>query len=369
MGPYRVVQWATGKVGRRALAAIIDHPELQLVGVYVHSPDKVGVDAGQLAGTADTGVLATDDVEVLLAQRPDCVSFMAAKLDVEIVEAFLRGGANVVTTSNGYLTGTNFGHGWRERLDAAARDGEATFMGTGFDPGFANLLAGMLTGACRRVHSVKLVETLDCSGYPDPDVWRSLGFGEPVRPRRLGPLDIGPDGRPPALAPDLPGFFDTLDLVADMLAVQLDHKEALIESAATLTDVDLGWMHISAGTMAAVTRTYLGYAHGRSIVELRVRWSMSRSLDCQWADPDGYWIEIEGEPRVEAAVSFLPPVTLGMSDEPDVMSVLLVGTAMAAVNAVPFVCEAAPGHTTPAQLPVFGARHMVGTERWMQNEG
>ena len=67
-----------------------------------------------------------------------------------------------------------------------------------------------------------------------------------------------------------------------------------------------------------------------------MRWSMSRSLDCDWSDPDGYWIEIEGEPRVEAAVSFLPPVTLGISDEPDVMSVLLVGTAMAAVNAVPF---------------------------------
>ena len=88
MGPYRVVQWATGKVGRRALAAIIDHPELELVGVYVHSLDKVGVDAGQLAGAAETGVHATDDVAVLLAERPDCVSFMAAQLDVEIVEAF-----------------------------------------------------------------------------------------------------------------------------------------------------------------------------------------------------------------------------------------------------------------------------------------
>ncbi len=85
--------------------------------------------------------------------------------------------------------------------------------------------------------------------------------------------------------------------------------------------------------MAGVTRTYLGYAHGRSIVELRVRWTMSRSLDCEWSDPEGYWIEIEGEPRVEAAISFLPPVTPGTSDEPDVMGVLLVGTAMAAVNA------------------------------------
>ncbi len=362
MGPYRVVQWATGKVGRRALAAIIDHPELELVGVYVHSPDKVGVDAGQLAGTAETGVHATDDVAVLLAQRPDCVSFMAAQLDVEIVEAFLRSGANVVTTSNGYLTGTNFGRGLRERLDAAARDGGSTFMGTGFDPGFANLLAGMLTGACRRVHSVKLVETLDCTGYPDADVWRSLGFGKPVRARRLGPLSITPDGEPPPLAPDLPGFFDTLDLVASMLAVELDHKEAFIESAAALADVDLGWMRIPAGTTAAVTRTYLGYAHGRSIVELSVRWTMSRSLDCEWTDPEGYWIEIEGEPRVEAAISFLPPVMPGVSNEPDVMSVLLVGTAMAVVNAMPFVCEAPPGHTTPAKLPIFGARHMIVSE-------
>jgi len=362
MGPYRVVQWATGKVGRRALAAIIDHPELDLVGVYVHSSDKVGVDAGQLAGTADTGILATNDVAELLAHRPHCVSFMAAELDVEVLEAFLRNGTNVVTTSNGYLTGTNFGGGLRERLDAAAREGGATFMGTGFDPGFANLLAGMLTGACRRVHSVKLVETLDCTGYPNPGVWRSLGFGQPLRAGPMGPLSIAPDGKPPPFAPDLPGFFDTLDLVADMLAVELEHKEAFIESAATLIDVDLGWMQIPAGTMAAVTRTYLGYAHGRSIVELRVRWTMSRSLDCDWADPEGYWIEIEGEPRVEAAVSFLPPMTLGMSDEPDVMSVLLVGTAMAAVNAVPFVCEAAPGHTTPSKLPIFGARHMILSE-------
>lgn len=362
MGPYRVVQWATGKVGRRALAAIIDNPELNLVGVYVHSPGKVGVDAGQLAGRSDVGIRATDDVAVLLAERPDCVLFMAAQLDVEVVETFLRGGANVVTTSNGYLTGTNFGRGVRERLDTAAREGGTTFMGTGFDPGFVNVLAGMLTGACRRVHSVQITETLDCTGYPDPDVWRSLGFGQPVRARRRGPLTITPDGSPPPLAPDLPGFFDTLDLVADMLAIELDHKDAFVESAAALVDVDLGWMRIPAGSMAAVTRTYLGHAHGRSIVELRVRWTMSRSLDCEWTDPEGYWIEIEGEPRVEAAISFLPPVTPGVSEEPDVMSVLLVGTAMAAVNAVPFVCEAAPGHTTPAKLPVFGARHMLTSD-------
>ena len=153
-------------------------------------------------------------------------------------------------------------------------------MGTGFDPGFVNVLAGMLTGACRRVHSVQITETLDCTGYPDPDVWRSLGFGQPVRARRRGPLTITPDGSPPPLAPDLPGFFDTLDLVADMLAIELDHKDAFVESAAALIDVDLGWMRIPAGSMAAVTRTYLGHAHGRSIVESR-QVDDGRSLDCR----------------------------------------------------------------------------------------
>ena len=61
----RVVQWSTGNVGRSSLRCIIRHPDLELVGVYVHSADKVGVDAGELCGLPATGVLATDDVDYL----------------------------------------------------------------------------------------------------------------------------------------------------------------------------------------------------------------------------------------------------------------------------------------------------------------
>lgn len=359
MGPYRVVQWATGKVGRRSLSAIIHHPELALVGVYVYAKEKIGVDAGQLAGCAETGVRATNDLDALLDAQPDCVVFMGAQLDTQIVEAILRRGVNVVTTSSGYLTGTNFPAGIRDRLEEAARTGEATFMGTGFDPGFVNVLAGFLTGSCRRVWSVQMVETLDCTGYGDRDVWEALGFGQPVRARNIGPLGLAADRTTPPSAPDLPGFFDTLDLLAGMLEVELDHKEAFIDCAAARQDVDLGWMQIPAGSMAGVTRTFRGHAVGRTIVEVQVRWTMTPELDCDWNDPEGYWIVIEGEPRIEAAISFQPPKTHGLSDEPTVMGVLLVGTAMAAVNAIPFVCEAPPGHMAPAHLPVFGARHMV----------
>ena len=56
---YRVIQWSTGNVGRHALRCIERHPDLELVGLWVHSADKAGKDAGELCGLPSTGVLAT----------------------------------------------------------------------------------------------------------------------------------------------------------------------------------------------------------------------------------------------------------------------------------------------------------------------
>ncbi len=74
MARYRVVQWATGNVGRRGLRAALDRDVFELVGVYAFSPDKVGRDAGELAGIPSVGVLATDGVDALIGHAPDCVS-------------------------------------------------------------------------------------------------------------------------------------------------------------------------------------------------------------------------------------------------------------------------------------------------------
>ena len=64
---YKVVQWATGNIGSHSLRAVINHPNLDLVGLYVYSEDKAGRDAGDLAGTAPTGVRATRDIDEVLA--------------------------------------------------------------------------------------------------------------------------------------------------------------------------------------------------------------------------------------------------------------------------------------------------------------
>jgi hypothetical protein len=342
-----VVQWATGRVGQRALRAVLDRDAFELVGLYAFSPDKVGQDAGTLAGLARIGILATDDVDALIAEAPDCVLYTPRVIDYPQVERILRAGINVVTTGD-FLTGAHHPDE-RAALESAAVKGGATFLGTGFEPGFVNVVAGFLTGACRRIHSVKLVETLDCTQYPVPEAWTVMGFARPVKDR-LVELD-------PTTARYGLGYFETLDLVADMLGVELESKQGLVEHAVATRDIELGWITFAKDTVAGQRRTYRGYRNGRVVVELAICWTMSDdALDPQWTDPEGFTVEIEGEPRVDAVIRFGAPHDSTLSDDRDVMSLLMVGTAMASVNAIPHVCAAPPGVMTPLDLPVTGSR-------------
>jgi hypothetical protein len=340
MAPYRVVQWSTGNIGKRALGILLDRDDFDVVGVHALGAEKVGRDAGALADRPPIGVTATSDVEALLDLAPDCVNYMPRAIDYELVQTMLRRGINVVTTGD-FLTGTHH-PAELPALEEAAQEGQATFLGTGFEPGFINVVAGFLTGACRRVHSVKLVETLDCTTYPVQDVWKVLGFGKPPR-RAVTQLD--PETQRYGL-----GYFETLDMVAAMLGVELDSKEAFVEPAVLTRDLNLGWVDYAAGTAGGQRRTYRGYRGGRPVVELAICWTMSDdTLEPKWTDPKGFSVVIEGEPHVDATIRFGKPGQ-------DVMTVLMDSTAVAAVNAIPFLCDAQPGVITPIDLPITGSR-------------
>src|SRR5687767_15343352 len=136
--PARVVQWTTGNVGERSVRAVVANPELEVVGCYAWAPEKVGRDAGELAGIEPIGVLATDDVEALLALRPDCVIYNPKWPDVDQLVQILESGANVVTTA-AFITGHALGDE-RDRVVEACARGESTIFGSGMNPGFANLL-------------------------------------------------------------------------------------------------------------------------------------------------------------------------------------------------------------------------------------
>src|SRR5512143_4158617 len=110
----RVVQWTTGNVGKRSVRAIAGNAELELVGCYAWSPDKVGRDAGELCGIAPLGVAATNDVDALLALRPDCVVYNPMWPNVDELVRILDAGINVLSTA-AFITGDKLGEG-RERI-------------------------------------------------------------------------------------------------------------------------------------------------------------------------------------------------------------------------------------------------------------
>ncbi len=156
---YRVVQWTTGNIGTKSVHAIVENSLLELVGCYAWSPDKVGRDVGELCGIEPLGVLATDDIDALIALKPDCVVYNQMFADVDNLVRVLEAGINVVTTSE-FITGHRLGHG-RERILKACELGESTIFGSGLNPGFIELFAIVSAGLSDRIDRVCIVESFD----------------------------------------------------------------------------------------------------------------------------------------------------------------------------------------------------------------
>ena len=133
---YRVVQWATGTIGARALRAVIEHPHMRLAGVYVHGQDKVGRDAGELCGAASTGVTATASIDDIVDLGPDCVLYMPNSLNLDELCRLLAAGINVVTTCGAFHHPPSMDPEVRAKVQAACELGGSSVHSTGSSPGF-----------------------------------------------------------------------------------------------------------------------------------------------------------------------------------------------------------------------------------------
>lgn len=138
----RVFQVATGNVGSEMIKRIALEPDLELVGVHCYSPEKIGRDAGELAGIAPNGVIATGTVEDIIAARPDVLTFHGVFPDEDLYVKVLEAGINIVTTAD-WITGWHRDHNHphpsgklvSELLAEACAKGGSTFYGTGMNPG------------------------------------------------------------------------------------------------------------------------------------------------------------------------------------------------------------------------------------------
>lgn len=344
----RVVQWTTGNVGKRSVRAVAGHPGLELVGCYAWSPDKVGRDVGELCGIDPLGVAATDDVDALLALRPDCVLYNPMWQDVDELVRILESGANVVSTA-AFITGRNLGEG-RDRIVRACERGGSTMFGTGINPGLAELITIVTANLCDRVDKVTISEAADTTLYDSPETERPAGFGRP-----MGDPDL-----PAMTAHGTAVFAEAVALVGDALGVEFDEIACEAEYARTTADLDLGSWSIPAGCVAGIAASWQGRVGGRTLVDLRVRWKKGTTLDPDWPIEDGYLIEVEGRPTVRTRIELLPPPDFEFTSFSDFMVLGMIMTAMPAVNAIGRVVAAPPGIVTYNDLPVPLPRGVAG---------
>jgi 2,4-diaminopentanoate dehydrogenase len=346
MTRLRVVQWTTGKVAAEAVRATVAHPDLELVGAYAYSPEKVGRDVGELCGLDPIGVNATDDVSTLFALEPDCVVYNPLYPDVDELVGILERGINVVTTSV-FLNGRSLGAPARDAIEAAAQRGNASIFGSGMNPGFADLLAAVVAGVCTRVHHVKIVESVDVTMFAADGNMDELGWGRPA----------GDPGHAEDLAAATAVFADALDVLADLFDVTLDERRCVVEFAHATKDLDLPGRPIPAGHVAGLDVRWLGVVDGRIVFELVQVWVMGSNTDPVWPVEHGYVIEVDGEPKVRTKLEIWPHQDDLASLTPDDLHGLgMIITALPAVNAIAPVCAAGPGIRTYADLPLISPR-------------
>jgi 2,4-diaminopentanoate dehydrogenase len=340
MAPLRVVQWTTGNVGRRSVRAVVGHPDLELVGCYAWSGDKVGRDVGELCGIEPIGVNATDDVDALLALRPDCVLYTPMWPDTDEVVRILEAGVNVVSTA-AFVNGRRLG-AERDRIVEACERGRSSMFGTGISPGFVDVIGIAAAGICDRIDKLTINEASDTTLYDSPDTERPAGFGRPIDDPEL----------PGMAAEGTAVFGEAVAMVADALGVELDEIVCEAEYAQTTEDVVMESWTIPAGCVAGVAASWQGKVGDRTIVELNVRWKKGATLEPNWAIEEGHVIQVDGRPTVRAKLDYLPPPDFEATTFADFMVLGMIMTAMPAVNAIPVVVAAPPGIVTYTDLPL-----------------
>ncbi len=336
----RIIQFSTGNVGVHALRTIIERPDLELVGLHAASPDKIGRDAADLCGlTEPTGVLATDDVDALVALGADCVVYTsqaetrAAEAADEIAR-FLRAGTNVVGSSFVWLVAPDHTDAWlRDPLEKACRDGNSTLYINGIDPGFSgDTLVYTALSLATRATAVTVQEICDYGTYDDAEFTGvSFGFG------------TDPEHQPILFMPGVLASMWGIQVrsLADDLGVELDEVRERHEKWVTPEPISCTMMNVEPGKVAAVRFGVEGVRDGRVVITMEHVNRLTEAAAPDWAfPPDGrpgvHRVVIEGDPGVEINTH-----VGGLGTDHNQGGV--IATAARPINAIEAVCRAPAG--------------------------
>jgi hypothetical protein len=345
---YRVVHWGSGNIGYHSLRHVIMHPDYELVGLHTFSPDKLGKDAAEIANLPEkTGILGTNDIDALLDLAPDCVLYTAngeprPMETVEEMSRALRRGINVLSTALVWLIHPPAADpAIREPLAAACAEGNATLFVNGIDPGFSgDVLPLAALQVSDQIEQVLVQEIFNYSTYKDPGLTGiAFGFGQPASYN-------APLGMPGILSA---GWGTMVRLVADRMGVELDEIRETFERAYAPESFDTPMMHVAKDACAAVHFRVEGMAYGRPVVVAEHVNRLRDDIAPEWPNaPKGrqgvHRCTITGNPNVVLESQMSSP------DGDHVMGGVQAG-ALRVVNAIPEVCQHAPGLVSTLDLP------------------
>ena len=355
---YKVIQYATGGVGIQALPAILDNPQLELVGLLVSSEDKVGKDAGEFIDREPTCIIATNKLEDVLALDADCVAHFALFPDIDEICAMLESGKNVVTTA-GLLYPKYFGDELVNRLEAACKQGGVSVHGTGINPGFAGEVIPLtLSVLSRNIKYILVEEFADFTTYNSPELNHDvLGFGKTLEQQALNdhPYDL-----------IMRQFFhQSIAMVADGLSVELDDICEHDTYALAPENMQIESGPIAKGTIAGIRRRFKGMLNGEERIVVEITWICGYGLGEGWpsledSHNDSEWlVTVEGDPSYRCTLAHANSFEPGASDDERHVEPSMIATAMHAVNAISDVCEARQGIVTFLDLPLLRGRHSI----------
>lgn len=346
----RVIQWATGPVGRCALREIIESPNYELVGLFVYSPDKEGVDAGELVGLAPTGITASRDRAKMLALEADVVIHAAANSrgiddSIDDIVALLASGKNVISTTS-FVHLPTIGEAVDARFKRACAEGNTRFLAAGEHPGFMfERLAVSLTALSQRIDRIVVQEFVDCSHITQVDMLtHMMGMGKQ-------PEDITTSSSVFQLLSLQ--FEQSVAAAAEALGLRIDEIRTDIRTAVVDRDVVLSCTTLPAGSVAGQILAWTAYRDGVPVLVAEEYWTCTSDIP-GWDVPiDGHIVrvQIKGAPNMslELNVDVRPVECLGG------VSGGIVAVAMSAVRAIPDLLAAPPGIVVP---------HIFGAYRW-----
>jgi 2,4-diaminopentanoate dehydrogenase len=354
----RVVVWGTGFVGTMVIAEIVKHPQFELVGVGVSDPAKVGRDVGEICELgAPLGLTATDDVDALIALKPDALVHYGptaahADANIDLIARFLRAGIDVSSTAmtpwvwpKMHLNPPS----WIQPITDACEAGGASCFTTGIDPGFANDLFPLtLMGLCSEVRLVRASELLDYTNYTG-DYEFEMGIGRP------------PEYRPLLESPEIliMAWGATVPMIAHAAGITLDEITTSWEKWVTPEDRKSAKGVIVAGNVAAVRFTINGRFNGETRIQLEHVNRIGLDAAPDWPtgnDNDVYRVDIEGTPSISQETAFRFTDGSGR----DAAAAGCLATGLRALNAVAAVNVLPPGWVTALDLPLVPG---VGTIR------